>query len=259
MGEFMKNRIRVRRKITLKNKNNKKNILIMIIVGIVFTIVLLLNYIGKKISPVILNYAELEARKFSSLIINSSISKNISNSINIDDLFVVTKNSNNEISTIDFNPIEVNNLLVKTTELIQNNLKKLEEGRIDELELPSTSYLSDKNSLEKGIIFEIPSGLVFNNPFFNNLGPKIPVRISLIGEIFSEITTKVTNYGINNALIEIRINLKLTEQVFLPVSSNQIEIETSVPLTIKLIQGTVPNYYLNGINQNSSSFTLPTE
>lgn len=251
----MKNKIKLRRKTTFKHKN----MLIILIILMIFSIIFLLNYISNKISPVILKYAELEVRKFSSLIINSTISKNISKNINIDDLFVVTKNNNNEISTIDFNQIEVNSILSQTTELIQNNLKKLEEGRIDELEVPSTSYLSNENNLERGVIFEIPSGLVFNNPFFNNLGPKVPVKISLIGDIFSEITTKVTNYGINNALIEIRINLKLTEQVFLPVSSNQIEIETSVPLTIKLIQGTVPNYYLNGINQNSAPFRFSTE
>ena len=113
--------------------------------------------------------------------------------------------------------------------------------------------------LKKGIIFEIPSGLVFENTFFSNLGPTIPIKLNLVGDIISEVTTKVTNYGINNALIEVRICIKLTEQVILPLATNRIEIESSVPVALKLIQGTVPNYYLNGISNSSNSLTIPTQ
>lgn len=219
---------------------------------------MIFRIINNKISPIILNYAELELRKLSSLIIKSAVNTSVEN-MDFEELFIINKDSNGEIRTIDFNPNRVNQLLVVVTEEIQKNLKNMEEGNIESLNLSGFSYLGSINKLKKGIIFEIPSGLVFGNSFFSNLGPKVPVKISLIGDIFSEVSTKVTNYGINNALIEIRINLKLTEQVFLPIASNKIEIETSIPLTLKLIQGNVPSYYLNGINQNSSSLSIPSE
>lgn len=253
----MNRRVRLRHKFII-GKPRKINTIIIIFISFFVSLFFVLKYINSKISPIILNYAELEVRKLSSVIINSAVRTSTKN-ISFEEMFIITKDNNGEIRTIDFNPIEVNDLLALATEAIQNNLKRLEEGNIEGLDLPSSSYLGSVEKLKEGVIFEIPSGLVFENSFFNNLGPKVPVKISLIGDIFSEINTKVTNYGINNALIEIRINLKLTEQVFLPIASNKIEIETSIPLTLKLIQGTVPNYYLNGINQNSSSFSLPTE
>lgn len=253
----MNRKVKLKRKIVMKQPK-KRNIIIAIFIIFLTSLIFFLNYINKKISPIILNYAELEVRKLSSVIISSAVNT-ASKNINFEEMFIVAKDNNGEIRTIDFNPIKVNELLVLVTETIQSNLKKIEEGDIDGLDLTSSSYLGSVDKLKNGVIFEIPSGLVFGNSFFSNLGPKVPVKISLIGDIFSEISTKVTNYGINNALIEIRINLKVNEQVFLPVASSKIEITTSIPLSLKLIQGTVPNYYLNGINQNSSSFSLPTE
>jgi len=37
----------------------------------------------------------------------------------------------------------------------------------------------------------------------SNLGPKIPVKFDLVGEVIINIETKITNYGINNAMMEI--------------------------------------------------------
>lgn len=253
----MNRRVKLKHKFVI-GKIKKGNIVIIIFMFFLISLILVLRSINNKVSPIILNYAELELRKLSSVIINSAVATSTKN-INFEELFIVTKDNNGEIRTIDFNPIKVNELLAVATEVIQNNLKKLEDGNIEGLDLSSSSYLGSDDKLKEGVIFEIPSGLVLGNSFFSSLGPKVPVKISLIGDIFSEINTKVTNYGINNALVEVRINLKLTEQVFLPIASDEIKIETSIPLTLKLIQGTVPSYYLTGINQNSSSFSLPAE
>lgn len=252
-------RIHLKKKIIFFKHKKRFNLVAIISLLLIISLVLIFKYINIKVSPIILNYATLEAKKVASVMINSAISKNISNKINIEELFIITKDTNGEIKTIDFDPSIVNSILTETTEIIQNNLKNLEEGNIDSLDLPSTNYLSNSEKLKRGIIFEIPSGVVFGNSFFANLGPKIPVKLSLIGDITSEISTKVTNYGINNALIEIKLNLHLMEQVFLPLSSDKFELKTSVPLTLKLIQGTVPEYYSNGINQNSTPFILPIE
>lgn len=253
----MYKKIKLKHKYLLK-KAKKRNIVILLFVLFLICLFMIFRIINNKISPIILSYAELELRKLSSVIIKSAVNTSVEN-MDFEELFIINKDSSGEIRTIDFNPNRVNKLLVVVTEEIQKNLKNMEEGNIESLNLSGFSYLGSINKLKKGVIFEIPSGLVLGNSFFSNLGPKVPVKISLVGDIFSEISTKVTNYGINNALIEIRINLKLTEQVFLPIASNKIEIETSIPLTLKLIQGNVPSYYLNGINQNSSSLSIPSE
>lgn len=241
-------RIRFKKRIKFKNS-------ILIIILLIISIFLAFKFINLKINPVLLDYANMEARKLASIIINDAINKNFKD-INIDELFIITKEEN-EIKAIDFNPIIVNQVLTNTTTLIQTNLKYLEQGKIELLNL-NTDALIDYNTdkLRQGIIYEIPSGVIFGNSFLANIGPKIPVRFSLVGDIVSYVNTNVKDYGINNALIEVNIVLELSEQLILPFVTDKITIDTTIPVALKLIQGTVPNYYLNGL-QNSPAITLP--
>lgn len=239
-------------------KNRKGNLFILIFVFFIFVLFYSFKFINSKISPILFDYAFLESRKFASIIINSAISENITENVSVDELFLMSKKSNGDIETIDFNPIVVNKILTKITSSVQNSLKLLEQGKVDSLSLSDELFIDyDIDNLKKGIICTIPSGVVFNNSLLANIGPKIPVKLNLAGDIVSYINTKVTNYGINNALIEVNIVLELTEQVILPFNSSKIKIETSIPVALKLIQGSVPEYYLNGLGQNSTTFSLP--
>lgn len=244
----MKRKVKLKKKIKIKNS-------ILIILLLIISIFLAFKFINLKVNPILLDYANMEGRKLASIIINDAVSKNFKN-INIDELFIVTKD-NEEIKSIDFNPIIVNQLLTSTTTLIQTNLKYLEQGKIELLNL-NTEALIDYNTdkLRQGIIYEIPSGVIFGNSFLANIGPKIPVRFSIVGDIISYVNNNVTDYGINNALIEVNVVLELSIQLILPFVTDKIDIQTSIPVALKLIQGTVPNYYLNGL-QNSPAITLP--
>ena len=61
----------------------------------------------------------------------------------------------------------------------------------------------DKNKLKKGIIYELPSGIIFNNAILNNIFPKIPIKISPTGSVMCKLLTDIKNYGINK-----KINIK---------------------------------------------------
>lgn len=239
---------------------SKRTIFILTLVGLILTLFFVFRWIDHKATPILLNYAELETRKLASIIINEGISKNITDTFKIDDLFLITKDSSNEIKTIDFNPLTVNRILTEVTNHVQLNLKYLEQGKIESLDISEQSLVNyDREKLGQGVIYEIPSGVIFQNSLLSNLGPKIPVRLNLAGDIVSNINNKVTNYGINNALIEVSVKLEVTLQVLLPFTSKQITLTTVIPLALKLIQGTVPKYYSGGMEGNSPSFTLPLE
>lgn len=253
-------KIRLKGKRNLFGKNQRKNIIVIIIILLIIAIFFAFRIINLKVNPVLLDYAELESRKLASIIVNNAVSKNVTENIDVDELFMITRDSDGEIKTIDFNPITVNKILTQTTNSVQVNLKYIEQGKVELLDLTTNALIDyDIDKLKQGIIYEIPSGVIFGNSILANIGPKIPVKFNLVGDIVSYINTKVTDYGINNALIEVNIVLELSEQVILPFLTNKIKIETSIPVALKLIQGTVPNYYLNGINQNSTSLALPIE
>lgn len=250
----MKKRIHLKRKFSFFKK--KINFVIFIVIILIIMIVLILNFISLKVNPVLLDYAQMEARKIASIIINDAVNQNITNDIDVEELFIITRDTNNEVKTIDFNPIIVNQILTETTILVQSNLRYLEQGKVDMLNLMNNALIDyNQDKLKQGIIYEIPSGVIFGNSFLANIGPKIPVKFSLVGDIVGYINTNVTDYGINNALIEVNIVLELSEQVILPFVSEKITIDTTIPVALKLIQGSVPNYYLNGLN--SPSFALP--
>ena len=255
----MTNKVKLKR--YKKAKSPKKLILNKILVIISLVIILtffIIHLFNKKAIPILMNYAELETKKLATIIINRAVSKQIASEISLDELIITHKNNDNEIQSVDFNSYLVNKVLNSVTNTIQLNLKWLEEGKVDMIELPESVSLDyDKEKLEKGIIYEIPVGAITKNSFLSNLGPKIPVKLNLVGSVECGIKTKVTDYGINNVLLEVYVNAKVSEQVNLPFTSKVITITNDIPVAMKIIEGKVPEYYANGISKDSSLFSIP--
>lgn len=196
-----------------------------------------------------MEYATAKAKNLGTILINQSISKYI-DSFNINELFIISKSENDEIKSVDFNPITVNKVLNSITSDITNNLNKIEQ---------SSSNIKDYGDVKQGIIYYIPLGMTFKNSLLNNLGPKIPVKLNFVGDITSNIETNITDYGINNALIEVKIFITIQEKVILPFSSKEVKVESAIPVALKLIQGSVPNYYFKGMESSSQILTVPVE
>ena len=157
----------MRKRLYLKKKHvtffrKKTNIIVIILIGIICSIIAVFSFINKKLTPIIMDYAELQAGRVATLVINQAITKEVTNEIDIDDLFLIVKDGNGKIKSIDFNPIVVNKMLSMVTSNVQLYLQNLEDGNLGEIGLTSSnlgSYGSDK--LNEGIIFEIPSGVIF--------------------------------------------------------------------------------------------------
>lgn len=235
-----------------KKKKTKSLIIIIIITAIIITTFIFINYFSKKSIPIILAYAESETKKITILIINKAVTKQINN-IDSSEIFDITYNNNGEILFIDFNSKKSSQILSTMTSLVELNLKAVEEGKIDMLELPDNS-LTDYNMelLEKGIIVEIPYGIVTNSHLLYNLGPKIPVKLSLIGDVSTNFRTEITEYGINSALIKLLIDIKVNTKVILPIVSKDLTVDCSIPIAMKLIQGKIPNYYFDTFESKSN-------
>lgn len=246
-------------KIKLKRKIKKKNIFFIILTLLLISLIIVFKIFNKYAKPVFITYAKSETKKLATLIINSAVSKQVSENLTVDNLFNITNDNEGNITSINFNSVIVNKVLTTTTNSTALNLKYIQNGQIDLLEIPEDVLVSyDEEKLKKGIIYEMPFGVIFNNSLLTNISPKIPVRLNLIGDIISQIDTKITNYGINNALIEIYIKLEVTLKVILPFVSDDVTVKTSVPVAMKVVQGSVPEYYSNG-DLSSSSLSIPIE
>lgn len=248
------------KKIKLKShkkiKISKKISLIILFVSI--SVYLFIDYSGTKILPVIMAQAKIDCKKMAIITIKNSINDNVL-SILESNMYNVIQNSNGEIQTIDFNPIIVNKFLSETTSIVSENLKKLEKGEIDDISFINTDKYNKKN-LKNGVISEIPMGIISNNVLLSNIGPKIPVKLNLIGNVVSSVETNIKNYGINNALVEIYAKVEVTEEVIIPFQTERIKIINNIPVAIKIINGRVPEYYSDGkLNASSNILSIPIE
>lgn len=235
-----------------KKKNKIINTIIIIFIFLVLFIIIFINYYSNKSKKVLMAYAESETRKLTILVINKAITKQMSDSW-ANDIFDVVYNNQGEIILIDFNSQNTAKILSTMTSLIELNLRAIEEGKIDMLELPNNSLEAyDMDLLDKGIITYIPFGIATGSSLLYNLGPKIPVKLSLLGDVVTGFSTDVTEYGINNALIKLMIDVKVDTRIILPIISKEITINASIPIAMKVVQGKIPDYYMNGFTSRSN-------
>ena len=245
-------------KLRRSRTKNKLTLLFFILVFSVFIAFISVIHISEKLTPILLELATMKLNKYSTTIVNKAVSQVLDDKIEIDSLFEIVKNKNDEIQMIDFDTSKVNHALNIATTVVQNNIKVLESGDVpsvvdDELEH------DEVNNLAKGIVVEVPVGRALGITFLANLGPMIPIRFHYIGDVNSNIETKVTAYGLNNALVEINMRLEMTAQIYLPFQTEVKTIECTIPLVIKMINGTVPNYYSGRFKTNSNLYSNSLE
>ena len=179
---------------------------VIVIVLAILGALFVVNYLYQQFNSVVMPLAEAKARKYLMEIINKS-----SDDIKFDkDLFAITRGSDNTIEMITYN--------------IQDNFNLLEENN--------------------QIIFKIPSGVIFKNSMLRNLGPKIVVKLNIMGDVISELETEVKPYGINNALVEVRVKLVANARVILPLVSKEIQVSNNIPIAINIVSGKVPEGYI---------------
>lgn len=183
-----------------------------------------------------MSYSEIELKRVVTTIINKSVTEDLTNGLSVDELFII-KNIDTNVTVVDFDPVILNRVMSSIADLVYTNLNLIGDGNRETLE----KY----NLLES--VFYIPIGAIFNTPLLNNLGPRIPIKMELASAVNPNIRTEVKEYGINNSLVEVFIEVKVDVRMILPMYSKEMEVVVIVPLAVKLIQGNVPEYYFGSL------------
>ena len=219
-------------------KYKKKKISSYISFGIIIIIIsiccsfFIIDYFAKKSNEILLPMAESQVRKVVTMIINSACDESKIH----DDLYEINKDSNDEIKMITYNSFEVTKLINQVTSNVETKIRQIENGEIN--------YYGYNDELG-GIIAEIPIGVIFGNAMLSNIGPKIKIRMEMLGDIVSNIETEVKPYGINNAYVELRIFLEVTARIVLPFASEKVVISNVIPLSMNIVQGSIPEAYIS--------------
>lgn len=99
---------------------------------------------------------------------------------------------------------------------------------------------------EGGVVFFVPLAQPANLPIIGNLGPKIPIRFHVVGNVQSTVESTIREFRINNAYVEVSILLEVNVQVIVPLASNITTVKQKIPVAMGLIQGQVPQIYNKG-------------
>ena len=207
------------RKIRQKLKDNKRKY--TIIFSIILSIFLFFLFFCTLISPVLLNTIELKAKSVSTRAINSAVSDVIMNSIVYDDLINIVTDELGNISMIQANTFEINNL--------SKDLAQTTEAKIDEYG-------------KKGV--SIALGSFTGIPLLVGVGPSINLKVSPIGSVYSTFSSEFETAGINQTVHRIYLNINANVGVVLPLYTKKFTTTQHVLIAESIIVGNVPEVYL---------------
>lgn len=209
------------KKIRIKKRIKKKNKYVILFLFIMAFTLFLLVLISKKTTPILIESAKKKSKTISNNIITKSVNDNVLKDMNKEEIFIEKRDNNGNVITTDFNSVILNQILNKITVSVEKDLRELNNK----------------------VSYRIPIGIIFNSSLLSNLGPKIPVKINLDGDVITSLNTEVKDYGINNALIKISVNVKVYMNVIIPFKTEEIIIETNIPIVMRIVEGEIPSYY----------------
>jgi sporulation protein YunB len=224
-----------------------KNKLKIKIMPFIITIIIILTgyfyfYINAYLTPKFIEITKATIDTYNNQLITNYITTESLNQNHLNNIVELTKNSKDEIVAINYNVEESYQVL----KIISDDLK---QG------LTSTDFKSLTNNYDydtkNGLVLYYPLGLASNKIFLNNLGPKIPVKISFLNDLLTGLNTKVTNYGINNCLVEMYLNVTIGSTITIPATSQKINNSYNILLSAKVVMGQVPSYLGGDIENNS--------
>lgn len=211
---------------------NKILIIIIITITISFN---MFNYYSNNIQTKLISITKFKLNNYTNKVILDKIDHDMVGE-QIMDIIILNKN-NGDIVSIDYNVDKTYEILRKGIDDIYDSIGKSND--FDE-ELESHNF-----------ILSYPIGLASKSVILNNLGPKIPIKINMINNVKTSLSTRVTNYGINNILLEMYIVINVNHQI---IYSYIEEVNESYEILVAstLLPGKIPNIYGGTIEKNST-------
>ena len=138
---------------------------------------------------------------------------------------------------------------ITINKVIDSTIRKIlieeEYTNIIEIEKNEDYEITNVNFNNNKINYKVPYGLMSDNHFLHNLGPSIPYQISILGQINNNTYINIKEYGINNSIIEVILNVEVEYQIMLAFVKETQKVNKEIILESKIIQGNIPSYYGN--------------
>lgn len=219
-------------------------VFLLSLVMFMFSTAVGLIIVNKGIEPALRSYAQYETERVATLAINKAINQKVTEGLDVRDLVILEKNNQGEITFINMNTSLVNRVQSEMVNLAQKNLKLAEEGKLRELEMLTDLEIEEsQEGLPDGVIREIPLGQATKMAILGNLGPKIPVKFTTVGEVKANVIDETKEFGINNFQILMSVHVEVNVQVIVPFETRVAKVENTIPIGRFVLPGEVPEFY----------------
>lgn len=173
---------------------------------------------NKKILPAVMKVAEEKLKREATDIINETALEIYSKDFSYEDIMIVEKDTEGNITMLRADTVKLNYLASK-------------------MALACNEKIGELNNLG----LEVPLGYMSENLIFHNLGPNIGIKMSQIGSITKDYESIFESAGINQTRHKIYLNIQLKLNVIIPLRSEEVEIVSQIPISETIIVGKIPN------------------
>ena len=212
----------------LKERLKRKYYILITFLISLFLFIIIFSLYSKKLNPKLNDYIDF--------LVKDEIYKKVIKSNNfitneeVNDILYIDKNKSNEIVYLDYD-------IDKTYKLLNKYIDSL------------------KKDNSKSKILTVPFFITSDNIIISSLGPKIKFKYEIIDNVKGKIKTKVTDFGVNNALVEMYFELEIGYLVVIPMNKKESVLKTEILISSKVINGKVPTFYGKNIFKESSVST----
>ena len=192
-----------------------------LILGIIAICVLfnsILYFFDKNILPAVLTIGEEQLKREATEIINEAALDIYSNQFDYSDMIIIEKDNDGNITMLRADTVKLNYL---SSKLILASNDKF--GKLQEMGL------------------EVPLGYMTKNLVFYNLGPKVNIKMTQIGNITSSYESVFESAGINQTRHKIYLNVNMKMKIVVPLNSRDVEVACQIPVAETIIVGKIPN------------------
>lgn len=203
-----------------KRKNHgRKLVVIFLILIIIFSFF----YYKKRVSSTIFEYAEKKVHSIVNISVNSAILIGLNNNIKYDDLIIIEKDMNGDISLIATDSYKINQI---------------------NREISLSTQTLIETQVKKGIY--VPFGTLSGISIFSGYGKSFKLDILSADSVVCKFNSIFESVGINQTRHALYINVFSIVNIILPLETKRVEIVTEFLVSEAVIVGKIPEVYLNG-------------
>lgn len=188
---------------------------------IVFIMIITFQTSLNSIKPIFDTLCKDKAKSVATVICNEESTKIITN-YKYEDLITIHRDADNNITMIQSNISPINYIISDVGEKIQK--------RIDETKSENT-YIN--------------LGGFTGSKLFSGLGPNIPIKLALVGNVETDLRSEFKSKGINQTIHRIYLQVDCKISILTPYNTAEEKISNQVLIAENIIVGKIPETYYN--------------